>query len=215
MEQKGNVVFLSSSFINLAYLFAEKNPQIDVFLILDRKLPTNREDENLENFYSFTYDKNKIFEKDKEKYFDGLSIFIQNFDPNIIISSNYSKLIPNSFIEFLKFRNNKIKLINIHHADLSIRKNNQILYSGLKGMEKQFLLENKIVSSIHFIENEKMDEGKIIKKSHPSDLKEFKKKGFITSKEDILNYRIKNVIIAYHERNKILNMLSKIINELI
>ncbi len=215
MNKKVNIVFISSSFINLAFLFAQKNPNFDVFLILDKKFPSSFEEESLENFYSFTFDKNKIFEKNKEKYFDSLSIFIEQFEPDIIVSSNFHKLIPNSFINFLKFRNSKIKIINIHHADLRVIEDKEIKFKGLNGMEKQFLSDLQFLSTLHFIEDEKMDEGEQISYSHETNLKELKQKNLLNKKEDILNLRLKNMVIAYHERNKVLNLLSKEIENLI
>lgn len=203
-----NILFLSSSFVNLAKLFAENNGDYDVFLILDRKFPYDYED--LDNFYTYTFDKNKIFEKSREKYFDSLAVYIQEFEPEIIVTNNFSKLLPKSFIEFVKFRNKNIKIINLHHGDL--REGDK--YKGLNAEVKQFLEEGQIVTTIHEIEDEKMDEGKHLDYSYRTDLKELKQKKLIHKKEDIINLRIKNVILSYHERTKVLSHLKKVIEEI-
>ena len=212
MERK-NIIFLSSSYVNLAKLFAMNNNDYDVFLVLDRKFPQDFEDEELDNFYVYTFDKNKQFEKDKEKYFDNLSVFIEKFESNIIVCSNFSKLLSKSFIEFQKFRNSKIKIINVHHGDLRVIENNKMKFEGLNSDIKQFLDEGKIVSTIHLIENEKMDQGKQLAYSYETSFKELKQKGFVHKKEDILNLRLHNVIKSYHERTKVLNLLSKVLKD--
>ena len=210
--QRKSIVFLSSSYVNLAKLFAMNNNDYDVFLILDRKFPQDFEDEEFDNFYVFTFDNNKQFEKDKEKYFDNLSVFLEQFKADFIICSNYSKLLPKSFIEFQKFRNSKIKIINIHHGDLRILdEKNDLKFKGLNADVKQFLDEEMIITTIHLIEDEKMDEGKHLTYSHETSLKELKQKHLIHKKEDIINLRLRNVILSYHERTKVLNLLSKIL----
>jgi len=208
-----NIVFLSSSFVNLGRLFAENNPEFDVFLILDRKFPFEIED--IDNFYTFTFDKNKIFEKNREKYFDNLALMINDYNPEFIITSNFTKLIPQSFIDFMKFRNNNLNILNIHHADLRIIENNlEMKYVGLNAEIKQFLDEEQIITTIHLIDEEKMDSGKQIAYSHETTLKELKVKGLIHNKEDILNLRLRNVILSYHERTKVLRLLGKTLDEL-
>ena len=209
-----NIVFLSSSFVNLARLFAENNSNYDVFLIFDRKIPFEFE-EDLDNFYTFTFDKNKIFEKTREKYFDNLALMINDFNPEYIITSNFTKLIPKSFIDFMKFRNSNLKIINIHNADLRILdENGDMKYKGLNADIKQFLEEQQLITTIHLIENEEIDTGRQLSFSHQTTLKELKIKGFVHKKEDILNLRLRNVILSYHERTKVLNLLKKIIDEL-
>jgi folate-dependent phosphoribosylglycinamide formyltransferase PurN len=212
-QKRKNIVFLSSSYVNLAKLFAMNNSDYDIFLILDRKFPFEIVD--LDNFYTFTFDNNKLFYKNKLKYFDNLALYINQFEPDIIITNNFSKLLPNSFIDFFKFTSN-IEIINIHHANLTnLDENNEKKYKGLSADIKQFLDEEKITSTIHKIEDEKMDEGKILSISHETTLKELKQKNIVHKKEDILNLRKRNLIISYHERTKVLNSLKKEIEKLI
>lgn len=209
LERK-NVVFLSSSAVNLAKLFAQKNSHYDVFLILDKRFPFSIEDENLDNFYSFTFDKKKIFEKDKERYFDNLALFLEEFTPDIIVCNNYYKLLPQSFIDFVKFRNPKIKIINIHHADLRIISDSgKLLYEGLQADIKEMMDEAMIITTIHTIDDSQMDKGDHIMYSHETTIKELKQKGVCKKKEDILNYSVRGRIISYHERTKVLNLLIK------
>jgi len=210
--KRKNIIFLSSSFVNLAKIFAEKYNNYNIFLILDRKFPIEFED--LDNFYPIYFNKNKLFEKDKIRYFDNLALYINNFEPDIIITNNYTKLLPKTFIDFFKIQNKNLKIINIHHADLRIKTKNKMKYQGLSADIKQMLYESKIISTIHLIENEEMDKGKQIKYSHETSLKELKQKGYIHKKEDILNLRLRNVILSYHERTKILKILKKVIEKL-
>lgn len=215
MQQQKNIVFLSSSFVNLAKIFAKKNREYDVFLILDRKFPFEMGDDDIDNFYSFIFEKSKLYEKDKKKYFDNLSVFIHDFEPDLIITNNFTKLLPKEFIDFFKFRNSKMKLINIHNADLRILNEKEKKYKGLYGDRKQFLDEEQIVSTIHHIKDEKMDEGEQIAYSKPTTLEELKLKKLVNNPNEILNLRIKNVIISYHERTKVLNLLRKVVKKLI
>ncbi len=212
-EMRKKIVFLSSSFVNIAKLFALNHRNYDIFLILDRKFPFDIEDEELDNFYSYVFDKNKMFDKDKDAYFDNLAVFMQQFDPNVIITNNYSKLITKSFIDFMKFRNSKIKILNIHHADLRIKnEKNEMRFSSLNADMKEMIDEGMIISTIHLIENEKMDEGKQLAFSHETTLKELKQKSIMHKTEDILNYRIRNVVLSYHERTKVLRLLGKVVD---
>lgn len=209
-----NIVFLSSSFVNLARLYAENNPDFDVFLIIDRKFPFEFE-ETLDNFYTFTFDKNKMFEKTREKYFDNLAVMVNDFNPEYIITSNFTKLIPQSFIDFMKFRNQNLKIINLHNANLkALDEKGEMKYIGLNADIKQFLEEEELITTIHLIENEKVDSGKQLAYSHETTLKELKIKGLAHNKEDILNLRLRNVILSYHERTKVLKLLRKTLDEL-
>lgn len=213
-KKRKNVVFLSSSFVNIARMFAENNPDKDIFLILDRKFPFEY-DEGLDNFYVFIFHKSKIFEKNKDRYFDNLLVFVQDFEPDVIITNNYTKLLTKNFIDFIKFRNSNIKLLNIHHADLRILDNSgDMMFKGLKADMRQMLDEAMIISTIHLIEDEKMDTGKKLGFSYETTLKELKQKGIFRKKEDILNYRLRNVTLSYHERTKVLGLLTKIVNNL-
>lgn len=208
MQERKNIVFLSSSFVNLSKLLAINNKEFDIFLVLDRKFPLEFED--LDNFYSFIFANQKLYDKDKEKYFDNLGVFIEEFKPDIIITNNFTKLLPKSFVDFMKFRNSKLEIFNLHHADIRHNEN----FKGLNADIKQFLEEEQIITTIHKIENEKMDEGKQLAHSYPTTLKELKQKNLIHKKEDILNLRLRNVILSYHERTKVLNLLKKIINQI-
>lgn len=212
-DERKKVIFLSSSYVNLGKLFALKNPDIDTFLIHDRKFPFEVED--LDNFYPLTFDKNKIFEKDKRRYFDNLAVFCNQFEPDIIIANNFTKILINEFIEFMKFTNPNIKILNIHHGDLRIIEEGDMKYKGLNSEIKQFLEEEKIISTIHHIEDGGMDNGTQVDFSHETTLKELKMKGFLHKKEDIINYRIKNVVLSYHERTKVLNLISKVVRNIL
>jgi len=205
IKERKKIVFLSSSFVNLAKTFAEHYSEFDIFLILDRKFPFDFED--MENFYTLTFNYPKLFDKNKEKYFDNLSVFINEFEPDLIICNNFSKLLPKSFLDFMKFRNSKIEILNIHHGDLRDGEN----YKGLNGFVKEFLTKEEFISTIHLIENEKMDEGKQLAYSKPTDFKELKNKKLTQSTSDIMNLRLKNVILTYHERTKILKLLHNVV----
>ncbi len=206
------IVFLSSSLVNIAKLFAMNNREYDVVLILDRKFPFDIEDEELDNFTSLIFDKKKLFEKNKEQFFDTLGAYCDEFEPDFIITSNFTKLLPKSFLDFMKFRNKNIKFINIHHGDLDQKnEKNEMKYSGLKGFIKEFLEKEQLTTTLHLIENEKMDEGEILAKSFPTTLKDLKQKHFFHHKEDILSLRLKNVALSYHERTKVLKPLAKIL----
>ncbi|MDA3856101.1 MAG: hypothetical protein PF569_07630 [Candidatus Woesearchaeota archaeon] len=213
MQERKKIVFLSSSFVNLAHLFAQNNPDFDIFLILDRKFPVDF-DEEMDNFYTYTFDKNKTFEKDKEKYFDMLGVFIDGFEPDFIITNNFTKILPQSFLDFMKFRNAQINILNIHHGDLRIIENSEMKYKGLDQDVKQFLDMEEFSSTIHIIENSRPDEGKQLFQSHPTTLKELKQKGFLHKKEEIINYRLRNVVLSYHARTKVLKHLRKIFDDL-
>ncbi len=211
--KRKNIIFLSSSYVNLAKLFAKNNPDLDVFLVLDRKFPFEIED--LDNFYTYTFDKNKMFDSDKERYFDNLAIFLNQFSPDFFITNNYTKLLPKSFIDFFKFTNSKVKMINIHHADLRILDDEgDMKFKGLNADIKEFIDEAMIITTIHLIEDEKMDTGKKLSFSHETTLKELKTKSVIHGNEDLLNFRKRNIVRAYHERTKVLKPLRKVIDDL-
>ncbi len=211
MKEESNrksIVFLSSNLVNIAKMFAENYKNFDVFLVLDRKFPSEFED--LDNFYTYIFDKNKVFQKNKEKYFDFLGIFIEEFEADFIICNNFTKLLPKSFIDFVKFRNSHTQILNIHNGDLREGK----VFKGLNSEINEFLEDEEIITTIHLIEDEKMDEGKQLNWSHPTTLKELKQKGLAHKKEDIVNFRLRNVILSYHERTKVLRLLRKTLEEL-
>lgn len=211
--KRKKIVFLSSSFVNLAKLFAENNTDFDVFLILDRRFPF--EIQERDNFYVYFYDKNKIFDRNREKYFDELGVFVDDFEPEFVVCNNFKKLLPQSFIDFMEFRNKSRKLINIHHGDLRIRdEKKNMRFKGLNSDIKEFLDEAMIISTIHLIEDAGMDTGKQLEYSYETTLKELKRKGFVNKKEEILNFRIRNVILSYHERTKVLGLLRRELDKL-
>lgn len=212
LQERKKIVFLSSSFVSLAHLFAQNNSDCDIFLMLDRKFPVDF-DEDMDNFYTYVFDKNKVFERDKEKYFDMLGVFIDEFEPDFIITNNFTKLLPQSFLDFMKFRNTKIKILNIHHGDLRIMENSEMKYKGLDQDVRQFLDMEEFSSTIHIIENAKMDEGEQLFQSHHTTLKELKQKGFLNKKEEIINYRLRNVVLSYHARTKVLKHLRKVLDD--
>ena len=158
-------------------------------------------------FYTYTFANQKLFERNPQQYFDNLSVFIEKFEPDFIITNNFTKLLPKSFIEFGKFRNPSLKIINIHNAHL--KKGEDV--RGMNPDIKEFLKYREITSALHLVEDERMDEGKILATSHPTTLKELKRKKFIHNTEEILTPRIRNVILNYHERTKVLNLLHKTI----
>lgn len=213
IQERKKILFLSSSFVNLAKLFAENNTDFDVFLILDRRFPFEIQEHD--NFYVYFYDKNKIFEKNKEKYFDELGVYVDEFEPNFVVCNNYKKLLPQSFIDFMKFRDKNRQILNVHHGDLRIEdENKDMRFKGLNSDVKQFLDEAMIISTIHKIEDDGMDTGKQLAYSHETTLKELKRKGFVNKKEEILNFRIRNVILSYHERTKVLGLLRRELDKL-
>lgn len=215
-QESRNIVFLSSSLVNLAKIFAENHLEYDVFLVLDRRFPYDVEDEELDNFYSYVFDKRKLFEKNREQYFDSLGVYVTDLEPDIIITDNFTKLLPKSFVDFMKFRNPRTKIINIHHGDLSVMdKSGNMEFKGLNADVKQMLTEEKLVTTIHLIEDEGMDTGERLAFSHPTTLKELKARKFFHKKEDILNLRIRNVVISYHERSKVLKLLGRVVEDLI
>ncbi|MCH8520266.1 MAG: hypothetical protein LAT82_05945, partial [Nanoarchaeota archaeon] len=103
--QKPVIVFLSSSATNVAFEVAQRCPEFEVFLILDRKIPLDVEEEMLGNFYIMYFDKDKIYDKNKNQYFDILAMQLLDYEPDLIVCSNYYKLLPQGFIEFVNFRN--------------------------------------------------------------------------------------------------------------
>jgi methionyl-tRNA formyltransferase len=143
-------------------------------------------------------------------------MYLNEFEPDIVICNNFTKLLPQTFIDFLKFTNPKIKIINIHHADLRIKTDaGALAYQGLTGEVKEILEEQQVITTIHYIEDDRMDEGKQLHHSKPTTITEMKQKGFLHDKEEVINFRVKNVITQYHERTKVLTPLSKIVNELL
>ncbi|MFP4401863.1 MAG: formyltransferase family protein [Candidatus Nanoarchaeia archaeon] len=202
------VVFLSSTATNIAYEFAAQSPQFEVFLIVDRKIPLDVEEEMLGNFYVHYFDKDRVFEKNKNQYFDMLAMQLLDYEPDLIICSNYYKLLPKSFTEFVNFRNSLTKIINIHHGDLRIvDENNNMKYSGLHAWKRQFRDEHKFLTTIHFIENEEMDTGRQLNFSNYTTFDELKELELIHSINEIESLRVCSVIIHYHEQSKVLELL--------
>ena len=211
-KKRKHIVFLSSSYVNVAKLFAKEYPDFDVFLILDRKFPFEIED--LDNFYTYTFDKSKMYERDKERYFDNLGIYVNEFEPDLIITNNYTKLIPNSFMDFLKFTRPHVKILNIHHADLRILdENNEMKFKGLNAEIKEMLDEAMIITTIHRITDESMDTGERLAFSHETTIKELKTKSLLHKPEDMFNFRTKNIVRSYHERTKVLHLLHKVVEK--
>jgi len=208
MLNRKKVVFVSSSFVNLAKEFAEHYFEFDVFLIFDRKFPFEFED--MENFYPFTFNYQKLYDRDKEKYFDNLSVFINEFDPDVIVTNNFNKVLPKSFIDFMKFRNSKIEIINVHHGDLRCGDE----FKGLDADMKEFIQNQEIISTILKVEDEKMN-GEMLAFSEPTEFKELKLKKLVSKTSDIMNLRIRNVILTYHEKTKVLRTLYESICSLV
>lgn len=215
LPKRKHVVFLSSSVVNLAKLLALNTKEYDVFLILDRRIPFDIEDEELDNFYLFTFNKNKVFENNREKYFDNLGIYLTQFEPDIIVTNNFTKIIPQSFIDFVKFKFSNAHIINIHHGDLSIFENNEMKYSGMQGGLRELVDLQTLTTTIHEIEDEGVDTGKQHLVSYPTSIKELRQKHLLNKNEDLINYRIRNVVKSYHERTKVLNNLLKVLKELL
>lgn len=206
------IIFLTSSFVNIARLFAENNPDFDVFLILDRKFPFEMQE--FDNFYVFTFNKNKVFDANINKYFDMLGVFIDDFNPDFVVLNNFTKILSKSFIDFMKFRNSNLKLINIHHGDLRvIDEIGKRRFDGMSGDIKQMLDEAMIISTIFNIDNNNNFDVSNVMYTSETTLKELKQKGFVKKKEDIFNLRLRNVILSYHERTKVLRVLRKFIDE--
>ncbi len=187
------VLFLSSSFVNLSRIFSEKNPNITTLLILDRKFPFDADDR--ENLLVSTFPYEKLFDKSPKQYFDNLAVFVSSLEPDVIILNNFSKEINKEFIDFMKFRNPKIQIILIKHAD------------GKENSEIRELLDDEELKS-YVID---MISGKELVEIHPTTIKQLKEASLIHDKEEIISLRIKNVVLSYHERTKILKGLSNII----
>ena len=192
-------------------MFAKEYPNYDIFLILDRKFPFEIED--LDNFYTYTFDKSKIYDNDREKYFDNLGIYINEFDPDLIIANNYTKLILQSFLDFFTFTRPKLKVLNIHHADLRIEEGGIMKFQGLNADIKELLDEAMIISTIHKITDHTMDTGERLAFSHETTLKELKTKHLLHKPEDMLNFRTRNLVRSYHERTKVLHLLHKVVEK--
>ena len=213
--QKPVIVFLSSTATNMAFEVAKQFPEYEIFLILDRKIPLDIEEEMLGNFYVHYFDKDKIYEKNKDQYFDILAMQLLDFEPDLIVCSNYYKLLPQSFIEFVNFRNSLTKIINIHHGDLRIiDENNDMKYSGLHAWKRQFNDSNSFLTTIHYIENEEMDTGRQIAYSDITSFEELNELELITSLDELKSLRVCNVILHYHENAKVLELLITIFTEL-
>lgn len=214
--KKPVIVFLSSSLTNLAYETSKKFPNIEFFLILDRKIPIDTGETLLDNFDIQYFDKDKIYEKNKDQYFDALAMQLLDFEPDLIICSNYYKLLPKSFIDFVNFRNSSAQIINIHHADLRINNElNEMKYSGLQAWKKQFREEKLFLTTIHIIEDEYIDTGKQICYSEPTTLKELQNLDLVSQISEIKSLRVCNVILHYHEQSKVLNLLCETIKRIL
>lgn len=211
------IVFLSSSATNIAYEFARKSPELEVFLVLDRKIPLDVEEEMLGNYYVHFFDKDKIYSKNKDQYFDILAMQLLEYEPDLIICSNYYKLLPQSFIDFVNFRNSLTKIINIHHADLREvdEKTQEMLYTGLNAWKKEFKDTNSFLSTIHYIEDYKMDEGEHIAYSQPTTFEEVQEIGLIQSFEELESLRVSNVLLHYHEQSKVVEILVDVVKEIL
>lgn len=215
--QKPVIVFLSSSATNLAFEVARSCPEFEIFLLLDRKIPLDVEEEMLGNFYVHYFDKDKIYDKNKIQYFDILAMQLLNYEPDLIICSNYYKLLPRSFIEFVNFRNSLTKIINIHHADLRVidEKTQSMKYIGLHAWKREFEETKEFSSTIHYIENEEMDTGEHIAYSNKTTFEELKNLELLNSLEELKSLRVCNVIIHYHEQSKVLHIITEELKKII
>ena len=183
---------------------------------MDRKIPIDQEQEYLGNFYTHVFDKEKIFQKNKEKYFDLLAMYLLDFEPDLIVCSNYSKLLSQSFIDFVNFRNSQTQIINIHHGDLRIiDEHKNMKFKGLKGWVNEFNETNQFSTTIHHIENDQMDNGKQIEHSLPTYIEELQEIGLLKTKKELENLRVCNVVLHYHEQSKVLELLVKIIKNIL
>ena len=215
--QKPVIVFLSSSATNVAFEVARSCPEFEVFLILDRKIPLDVEEEMLGNFYIQYFDKDKIYDKNKAQYFDILAMQLLDYEPDLIVCSNYYKLLPQSFIEFVNFRNSLTKIVNIHHADLRIidEQTQKMKYTGLHAWKREFRDSQEFSSTIHYIENEEMDTGEQINYSSKTTFKELQELELLTSLSELESLRVCNVIIHYHEQSKVLHIIVEEIKKII
>ncbi|MFT4244509.1 MAG: formyltransferase family protein [Candidatus Woesearchaeota archaeon] len=215
--QKPVIVFLSSSATNIAFEVARSCPEFEVFLILDRKIPLDVEEEMLGNFYVHYFDKDKIYDKNKTQYFDILAMQLLDYEPDLIVCSNYYKLLPQTFIEFVNFRNSLTKIVNIHHADLRIidDQTQEMKYTGLHAWKREFKDTQEFLSTIHYVENEEMDTGEHITYSSKTTFKELEELKLLTSLDELENLRVCNVIIHYHEQSKVLHIIVEEIKKII
>ena len=217
---KKTIVFLSSKATNLAFDVAQACPEYEICLIMDKKIPLDLEEEYLGNFYIHFFDKEKIFFKNKEKYFDLLAMYLLDFEPDLIVCSNYFKLLSQGFIDFVNFRNSQTQIINVHHGDLRILDTNsntnfntnsntnyEMKYAGLDAWKRQFIEEKKFCSTLHFIEDKGMDTGRQLSYSEYTSFDEIKELELIKNMDEIESLRIANVILHYHEQSKVLEIL--------
>lgn len=213
---KKTIVFLSSKATNLAYDVAQQCPEYEVFLIMDKKIPLDIEQENLGNFYIHFFDKEKIFFKNKEKYFDLLAMYLLDFEPDLIICSNYLKLLSQGFIDFVNFRNSQTQIVNVHHGDLrNLDDSKDMKFKGIDGWKKQFIELEEFCSTIHLIENKEMDTGKQLAYSQITTFDEVKDLELIKNIKELESFRVSNVILHYHEQSKVLEILIKEIKNLL
>ncbi|MFW5705278.1 MAG: hypothetical protein ACOCXG_05570 [Nanoarchaeota archaeon] len=196
-SQRKSIVFLSSSYVNLAHLCAISNLDVDVHLVIDKKIPFDF-DQELENFYIYTFEKRKIYENSPEKYFDTLAVFINEFEPDLIIVDNFDKQLPESFFDFFKFTHSKISFLLLEHSE-----------------GKTQIDVRKIIDEGEFFSNLKLvGKNTIYHKTKATSLKELKSKGLIKSPEELINYRARNVVLLYHEKSKVLGPLNHILRDL-
>lgn len=205
---KKTIVFLSSKATNLAFDVAQNCPEYEVFLIMDKKIPLDIEEENLGNFYIHFFDKEKIFFKNREKYFDLLAMYLLDFEPDLIVCSNYLKLLSQGFIDFVNFRNSQTQIMNVHHGDLRVLDlENNMKYEGLIGWRKQFEETQKFNSTIHLIEDSRMDTGKQLNYSSATTFQETQELELLKDIKELDSFRVSNVIVHFHEQSKVLELL--------
>ncbi len=157
------VVFFSGGASGLRYLFEEDSNYGEKYKIVGgftgspgckgekfaRNIGIDVKTNDIEEFYGDT----PVSDLKLRKKYDRKTLdLIDEFDPDLILLSGYMWILTKPIIE-------KYRIINVHPADLRVKKDNKRLYTGKNPVYDAILNgENQTHSSIHFVKNE-VDEG--------------------------------------------------------
>lgn len=104
----------------------------------------------------------KVFSLKKRELFKKIFFELKNSMPDYIILSGFMKIIPEWLVKKFEF-----KILNVHPADLTIKKEGERVLTGLNVIQKAIKLGFKEVrSTIHFV-TAKVDAGPILVLSKP------------------------------------------------